>query len=328
MPFWLAPGFGGKLGADFAFPASMWRVIRETFAEFGRDECPRMAAALAFYAVFALPALLTFTVMVAAAVVDREQITSRLDSHLREAMGPVGARQILALLAQAQQPGKGLVAGLIGVAVLVVSATGALGELQTALNRAWRVEADPQRGGWWSFLWKRLVSLALLLGIAGLLLASLVASWGLAEFSAWTQPYLPDWMSGRTAWALNTLLSLTLVTVLIAVIFKYMPDVRLAWSDVLLGAAVTAVLFVLGKTALGLYFALATPTSAYGAAGSLALVLLWIYYSAQAILLGAEFTQVWARRRGRIVQPEPGAKRAPPNATSSAVPASAARTAP
>jgi membrane protein len=310
------------------FGWNMWRLIRETFAEFGRNECPRIAAALAFYAVFALPALLTFTVMVAAAVVDRDQITSRLDSHLREAMGPVGARQLLALLSQAQQPGQGLIAGLIGAAGLVVSATGALGELQTALNRAWRVEADPERGGWWAFLWKRLVSLALLLGIAGLLLASLVVSWALAEFSQWTQPYLPDWMAGQAPWALNTLLSLTLVTVLIAVIFKYMPDVRLAWSDVLLGAAVTAVLFVLGKTALGLYFALAAPASAYGAAGSLALVLLWIYYSAQALLLGAEFTQVWARRRGRIVQPEAGAKRAPPNAKASGKRASAVRSAP
>jgi membrane protein len=135
-------------------------------------------------------------------------------------------------------------------------------------------------------------------------------------------------MLGRAAWTLNTLLSLTLMTVLIAVIFKYMPDVRLAWSDVLLGAAVTALLFVWGKTALGLYFALATPTSAYGAAGSLALVLLWIYYSAQAILLGAEFTQVWARRRGRFVQPEANAKRAPPTSTASAAGASAARTGP
>src|SRR5262245_51660001 len=239
-------GCGSRPGADFAFRADMWRVVRETFAEFGRDECPRMAAALAFYAVFALPALLAFTVLVAASVVDREAVTGRLESHLREAMGPVGARQLLALLAQAQQPGHGLVAGLIGAAVLVVSATGALGELQTALNRAWRVEPDPKRGGWWSFLWKRLVSLALLLGIAGLLLASLVASWALAEFSEWTKPHLPDWMSAQAPWALNTLHSLTLVTVLIAVIFKYMPDVRLAWSDVLLGAAVTAVLFVLG----------------------------------------------------------------------------------
>ena len=307
---------------------SMWRLIRATFTEFGRNECPRMAAALAFYAVFALPALLTFTVMVAAAVVDKDQITSRLDSHLREAMGPVGARQLLTLISQAQQPGQGLVAGLIGAAVLVVSATGALGELQTALNRAWRVEVDPKRNGRWSFLWKRLVSFALLLGIAGLLLASLVASWALAEFGEWTSSYLPDWMSGQAASALNALVSLALVTVLIAVIFKYMPDVRLAWSDVWLGAAITAILFVAGKTALGLYFALAAPASAYGAAGSLALVLLWIYYSAQALLLGAEFTHVWARRRGRVVQPEAGAKRAPSSARASVASESPARSAP
>jgi len=287
----------------------MWRVIQETFTEFWADECPRMAAALAFYTVFALPALLTFTILVAASVVDREQITSRLNSHLQEAMGPAEAQQLQDLLAQAQQPGRGWWAGLIGVVVLVVSATGALEELQTALNRAWRVAPNPQHSGYKALVWKRLISLALLIGIAGLLLASLVAGWALALFGEWIGLHLPSWLSTQAIWLLNSLISLGMVTVLIAAVFKFMPDVRLAWSDVWLGAAVTAVLFVVGKMALGLYFSTSAPASAYGAAGSLALVLLWIYYSAQVLLLGAEFTNVWARRRGRRVQPEAGAQR-------------------
>jgi membrane protein len=287
----------------------MWRVIKQTFAEFHADECPRMAAALAFYTVFALPALLGFTILVAASVVDREQITTRLRGHLREAMGPAEAKQVEALLVQAQQPGRGIVAGLISVVILVASATGALQELQTALNRAWRVTPDPKRSGYQALLWKRGISLALLVGIAALLLASLLASWALAEFSQWIRPYLPEWLSAQAIWLLNAALSLGMVTLLIAAIFKFMPDARLAWSDVLTGAAVTAVLFVAGKLALGLYFSTSAPASAYGAAGSLALVLLWIYYSAQVLLFGAEFTQVWSRRKGRRVQPEPGAQR-------------------
>jgi membrane protein len=287
----------------------MWRLLSDTFAAFWKDECPRLAAALAFYTVFSLPALLTFTVLIAATVASREAVSARLNSHIQEAMGPVAAQQLQAILAQAQQPGRGLWATLVGVAVLLVGATGAMQELQAALNRAWKVQPDPRKA-YWAFLWKRLLSLAMLLGIAGLLLASLVASWALAEFNVWIAAHLPEGVSTNLVWILNALLSLLLVTVLAAAIFKYMPDARLRWSDVWFGALVTALLFVAGKMALGAYFGLANPASAYGVAGSLALVLLWIYYSAQVLLLGAEFTQVWAQRRGRKVRPEPGAKRA------------------
>jgi membrane protein len=286
----------------------MWRLLSDTFNEFWTDQCPRMAAALAFYAVFALPALFGFTILIAASVVDRQQITSRLSGHLHEAMGPAAAGQLDALLAEAQQPGRGLLAGVIGVAVLIVSATGVFQELQSALNRAWGVRPDPDHSGYQALVWKRVLSLTLLIGIAALLLASLVACWGLAALGEWIEPSLPGWLSSRVIWLLEAGMSLGMVTLLIAVIFKYLPDVRLAWSDVWMGAAVTAVLFVAGKMALGLYFSTSAPASAYGAAGSLALVLLWIYYSAQVLLLGAEFTQVWARRQGRPLLVEPGAR--------------------
>jgi membrane protein len=287
----------------------MWRLISDTFSKFWADECPRMAAALSFYTVFALPALLGFTILVAASVADRQQVMDRLRNHLHEAMTPDAARQVEQVVAQAQQPGWGTVAGLIGVAVLVVSASGALGELQSALNRAWGVRPDPQQSGYQALLWKRAISLLLLMGIGALLLASLLASWALATFSAWLAPHLPPWLSERAVWLLNAVVSLGLVTTLIAALFKYLPDVRLAWSDVWIGAAVTAVLFVAGKMALGLYFSTTAPASAYGAAGSLALVLLWIYYSAQVLLFGAEFTHVLSRSRGHQVAVEPGARR-------------------
>jgi membrane protein len=289
----------------------MWRLLSDTFAAFWKDECPRLAAALAFYTVFALPALLTFTVMVAAAIVDRNQVTAQLRNQLQTAMGQAEAAQLEAILAHAQQPGQGLLAGVIGTGILLVSATGMLQELQTALNRAWRVQPDP-RQGYWAFFQKRLISLALLLGTAGLLIAALVASWALAEFGKWIDPHLTHGISSQVIWALSGLVSLALVTVLTAAIFKYMPDARLAWSDVWVGALMTALLFVVGKLALGLYFASSAPASPYGAAGALALVLLWIYYCAQVLLLGAEFTRVWACQRGKKIRPEAGAQRTNP----------------
>ncbi|HEX5106160.1 MAG TPA: YihY/virulence factor BrkB family protein [Pirellulaceae bacterium] len=293
----------------------MRRIVIETVAAFWNDECPRLAAALAFYLVFALPALLGFTVLVTATIVDREAVAARLSAHLEEAMGPAQAQQVLQALAQARQPQQSWWAALAGAAVLVLSATGALQELQTALNRAWGVEPDPRQGRF-AFLWKRLVSLGLLLAMAALLLVSLVASWALADLGVWIDPYLPDWLSSRSIWIANGLLSLALVTILTAGVFKFMPDAEVAWTDVWVGAAVTALLFVAGKIGLSLYFTTAAPASAYGAAGSLALVLLWVYYSAQALLLGAEFTEVWARHRGRIIGPEPGAKPAAENVRS------------
>lgn len=287
----------------------MWRLLRETFSEFWNDECPRLAAALAFYAVFALPALLGFTILIAASVVDRERIISRLSGHLHEAMSPQAAVQIDELLAEAQRPDRGLAAAAISVGVLILSATGALLELQAALNRAWGVKPDPKQNAYVALLWKRLFSLALLLGIVVLLIASLIGGWALAALGEWINPHLPDWLSARTMWLLNAGLSLAIVIVMIAAVFKYLPDARLAWSDVWLGAIVTAILFVAGNQALSLYFSTSAPASAYGAAGSLALVLLWIYYSAQVLLLGAEFTQVWSRRHGKHVEAEPGAAR-------------------
>jgi membrane protein len=194
--------------------------------------------------------------------------------------------------------------------VLLVGASGVLLELQTALNRAWGVQPEPH-GGWRLFILKRVFSLGMLLGIAFLLLASLVASWLLAEFGAWIDAHAPAGLSSRVIWALNATLSLSIITLLFAAILKFVPDAQIAWSDVWAGAIATSVLFVLGKFGLGVYFSYADPTSAFGAAGSLALLLLWIYYSAMILFLGAEFTQVLAKSRGRRIVPETGAAHLP-----------------
>lgn len=284
----------------------MWATLSETFEEFWNDECPRLAAALAYYTVFSLPALLVVVISVAGLVVDQQSASDRLLGHVSEALGPRTAETLQSILAQAQQPGRGLWGSIAGMAVLLVGASGVLLELQTALNRAWGVKPDP-RAGWRTFLLKRVFSVAMLLGVAFLLLASLVASWLLAEFSQWIDAHAPAGLSSRVVGVLNAGLSLAIITLLFACILKFVPDAQVAWGDVWAGALATSVLFVLGKTALGIYFAWSNPASAFGAAGSLALLLLWIYYSAMILFLGAEFTQVLTRRRGRYVAPEPGA---------------------
>jgi len=284
----------------------MWSLLSETVAEFLEDECPRLAAALAYYTVFSLPAFLVVVISVTGLVVDRQAAADRLLGHVSDALGPTTAHTLQTILQQAQQPGRGLWGSIVGLTVLLAGASGVLLELQTALNRAWGVKPDPH-ASWRTFLLKRVFSVAMVLGVAFLLLASLVASWLLAEFSQWIDAHAPAGLSSRVVWALNAGLSLTIITLLFAAILKFVPDAQIAWSDVWAGALATSLLFGLGKFALGIYFAWSNPTSAFGAAGSLALLLLWIYYSAMILFLGAEFTQVLARRRGRYVAPEEGA---------------------
>lgn len=284
----------------------MLRLLQETFSEFSQDECPRLAASLAYYALFSLPALLVIVVSAAGMFADRQEVVERMQYYMQEIMGDRGAEQIRVMLEQANKPGQGLWGSLFSIGLLLVSATGVLAELQTGLDRAWGVKPDPNAGLRALFL-KRLVSVGLVLGIAALLLLSLVVSWVLSEFSAVAQQRAPGWVSPNLLRVVDQLTSLAIITLLFAATFKFLPDVKLDWTDVWVGAFITALLFVLGKLAMGVYLAWSDPTTAYGAAGSLALVLVWIYYSGMAFFLGAEFTHVYARVRGRRVQPEAGA---------------------
>ena len=292
----------------------MLNVIRQTFSEFVQDECPRLAAALAYYAIFSLPALLVLVVAIAGFFADKEQASGRLTTYMQQTMGETGAKQIKTMLEQAGKPGQGLIGSVVGIVTLCFGATGVLLELQTALNRAWGVEPDPEQGGIKAFVMKRVLSLGLILGIAFLLLVSLVASWLVSEFRHVVHQWAPDWMSQWVIHTIDAVASLALITLLFAILLKYLPDVRLSWQDVWAGALLTSLLFVAGKFGLSTYLAYSDPTSAFGAAGSLALVLLWIYYSAMIFFLGAEFTQVLAGSRGKQPKPEPGAHKAPPAA--------------
>jgi membrane protein len=192
---------------------------------------------------------------------------------------------------------------------LILGASGAFGQLQAALNRAWEVAPDPQQGGLKAFLLKRVFSFGMILSVAFLLLVSLVVSASLSAFGDALGGMLPDGVSATLLQVLNQVVSVAAVTVLFAAIFKVLPDARVALRDIWVGAAVTAVLFVVGKFLIGFYLGRSNPGEAFGAAGSLALMLVWIYYSSMILLFGAEFTQAWAEARGGGIAPERGAVR-------------------
>ncbi len=289
----------------------MLALLKQTFAEFSRDECPRMAAAMAYYAVFSLPALLVIVISIAGLVAGRDATLESLTSYFEDALGRRGAEQVATMIEQAGKPGRGIVASLVGFVVLLVGASGVMLELQTALNRAWGVGPDPTQSAVRSFVGKRLLSFGMLLGIVFLLLASLVISWLLKEFGNLIEGWAPGWLSANVLEAVHLAVSFLVITLLFAVLLKYVPDASVQWSDVWAGAALTAALFVAGKYALSVYLSYSSVTSTYGAAGSLILILLWVYYSALILFLGAEFTQVWAERRGHSVPPEPGAVEMP-----------------
>jgi membrane protein len=286
------------------------QLLKHTFKEFSADDCPTMAAALSYYTVFSLPPLLVLLLSLLGAVVDPQDIQGNIEAQMRDAMGPAGAAQVQTILTNADRPGAGgLLPGVLSVAALLLGATGVFGQLQAALNKAWGVAPDPAKGGIRTMLLKRVFGIGMVLGLAFILLVSLVVSAMLSAFGEQLGRFLPEGLSAPVLEAINFLGSLAVIALLFAAIFKVLPDARIAWGDVRVGAVVTALLFVAGKFALGLYLGRSNPGEVFGAAGALALMLVWIYYSSMIVLLGAEFTQVWADRRGRGITPEQGAVR-------------------
>lgn len=290
-----------KLSAKDAF-----QLVKKSAQDFGEDECPTSAAALAYSTVFALPPLLILILMLVGAFVSRAEVQDALSGQVGSMIGPDGARTIQTMITQAKQPGGGAVATILGVAALVLGATGAFMQLQGALNRAWEVKPDPKSGGLKNFIFKRVLSIGMVLVIAFLLLVSLALSAALTAVGGAVGHLIPG-ASSVVIGILQTLVSLVVVTLLFGAIFKVLPDARIAWRDVWVGALVTAVLFEIGKWAIGLYLGNSNPGKAYGAAGSLAVLLVWIYYTAMIVLFGAEFTETWATERGSGIEPEEGA---------------------
>ncbi len=282
-------------------------LFKKTVTQFFEDDCLTMGAALAFYTIFALPPLLVILIAIGSSVFERQQIERALESQMQ---GVMDREQIDSIASRTQEGGTGLAASMIGLAVLLFTATGVVAQLQTALNRVWEVQPDPRRGGVQTFLSKRAFSLILILVVAFLLLLSVVLASVISVLGDEVTKFLPAGSQRPVLWGTNFVVSWLIFTLLFGSIYKVLPDADITWKDVAIGAAVTALLFLFGQVVLSLYFGKVEVGGPYGAAGSLALVLIWVYYSSLIMLVGAEFTHVWARRYGQRIQPSDGAVRA------------------
>jgi len=271
-------------------------LFRAAALNWMKDYAQSMGAALAFYTIFSIAPLLLIVIAIAGFFFGQEAARGEIYGQLQGMLGTTGALAVQGLLESAGRRAESVPAAAVGLIVLFIGATSVFAELQDALDRIWRAPQRERHGGLWALLRGRLLSFGMILGIGFLLIVSLAFSAALKALSRWWDPQSHSWstFSGITEPALNVLL----VTAVFALIYKTMPRVRIAWRDVWVGAAVTALLFLLGKTLIGLYIGGSGITSAYGAAASLIVVLLWVYYSAQIFLFGAEFTWVYSHRYG------------------------------
>ena len=281
------------------------------------DHAQSMGAALAFYMIFSIAPLLLIVIAIAGFVFGEEAARGEIQGQLQGMLGHNGAAAVQSLLESASQPGDSVPAVLFGIVLLFIGATTVFAELQDSLDRIWRAPQRSKSGGLWGLVRARLLSFGMILGIGFLLIVSLAFSAGINALSRWWDTDSEGWAAFTGATDLG--LSIALVTAVFALIYKTMPRASVAWRDVWIGAAVTSVLFNTGKFLIGLYIGSSGITSAFGAAASLIVVLLWVYYSAQIFFFGAEFTWVYSHKYGsRKTQPLAGA----PIASSGAQPAS------
>jgi len=274
-------------------PSSLWWVLKHALMGWWNDNVPRLGASLAYYTLFALAPILVVAIGVAGLVFGPDAVRGEVVGQIQGLVGRQGAEAVQTMIQNAARPSSSRLATVIGLVTAFLGATGAFIELQTALNAIWRVQPRPGVSVL-AFLKQRLISFGLVVGVGFLLLVSLVINAALAAFNR----YLGRMFPALTAFwdASNVLVSLAVVTLLFAMVYKVLPDVRLRWRDVWVGALVTAGFFSIGKQVIGLYLGTSTLASTYGAAGSIVALLVWVYYSAQVVLLGAEFTRYYVER--------------------------------
>jgi membrane protein len=289
--------------SNSSFFRNAFGLFKQTGQEFLEDKAPQLGAALAYYTVFSLAPLILVLLAVVGVMFRADpagawdKITQQMSYFLDSS-----AVQVIQNIAQkASQPGKSTVATIIGVALALFGASGVFGQLQDALNTIWGVKAKPARGVW-GFLRNRFLSFGMVAGVCFLLLVSLTLESLLKVFSHYVQSVLPGGLV--VAMSVYLVFDFAIIVLLLAMIFKFLPDAAIQWRDVWIGAVMTAILFGIGKWLLGLYLSSGAVGSAYGPASSLITLLLWVYYSSQILLFGAEFTQVYADRAGREVKPD------------------------
>jgi membrane protein len=286
-----------------SFFGNAFSLLRQTFQEWLQDKAPQLGAALAYYTVFSLAPLVLVLLAIVGLVFhnDPAGAWNKITQQMSYFLDPSAVQVVQNIAQKASHPGKGLLATIIGVALALFGASGVFGQLQDALNTIWGIKPKPG-GGIWSFLRSRFLSFAMVGGICFLLLVSLTLESVLKAFSHYIQSILPGGIV--IAMTVYLIFDLGVIIVLFATMFKYLPNAKIHWRDVWIGAVMTALFFVVGKWALGLYLGSGAAGSAYGAASSLVTLLLWIYYSSQILLFRAEFTQVYATRAGREVKPD------------------------
>lgn len=283
---------------------TIWTVTIRATQDWWGDNCLRLAASLAYYTAISLAPLLLLLVGLTGMVLGREQVAGQLAAQLESLMGPAG-RELVNSILTTTSPEGGTWAAVVGLVTLVIGATAVFGELQATMNLIWEVQPAPTGGAWAGIrAWckERVFSLAIVFALAFLLLVSLVVSAALAGAAALF------WGPAQTLLSrlLEIAVSLLVLTLGFSLLFTYVPDAEIRWRDVWLGGIMTAVLFTIGKTAIGYYLGYASVGSAYGAAGSMVVLLVWVYYSALIVFFGAEFTQAWATRHGAVA-PQPHA---------------------
>jgi membrane protein len=293
-----------------------FHTLKQAASDFSDDDCMSSGAAMAYYAIFSLPPLLVLVAMIAGYFgVDQEQ----MNELVAEQMGMSGSSDTLAQAENSKTGGGsggggslgdslGIVWKIVGILVLVFSATGLFAQLQYSLNRAWEVKPDPQKGGVFAFIFKRILSFGMIVVVFFLLLVSLVLTTVIDEITSMIQGGSPEGVALAIGIVLNNLATFLVAMLLFAAMFKVLPDAKMAWRDVWVGAAMTALLFVIGKALIGWYVQSADVGSTWGsAAASLIGVLVWFYYASLIVLFGAELTQAWAKAQGRGIEPAEGA---------------------
>ncbi len=271
----------------------IWRLLKTTFINWFNRDPFREGAIIAYYSIFALPGLLVVIITIAGSFFGADVVSGHLHNQITEAMGRETADQVQGLLVMALKSKDSMMATIVGLATILIGATAVFAQLQQSLNTIWEVKASPSKSGIWTFIKVRLFSFGLIISIAFLLLISLVLSSLISSLGLWIEQFWSQssWVLFET---LNLFLSLGIIALLFAVMFKILPDAKVKWRSVWIGGFLTSLLFVIGKTALGLYFGKANPGSGYGVAGSVILILLWASYSSMIVYLGAEFTKVYS----------------------------------
>jgi membrane protein len=287
----------------------LWLVAKEAAGNWSSHKDSRQGAALAYYSIFSLGPIIVIAIAVAGFFFGGEAVSGQVADSIRDMLGDTGAKAVQAMLADAGQPREGLLAMLLGVGTLLFAAIGVVVQLKDALNTVWEVGELPGHG-MWHFIRSYVVSIAAVLALGFLLLMSLVVTAALAAFGKFAAPHLQEWILHFV----SIMVSLSVISLLFAMMFKWLPDAEVDWYDVWLGAIVTAVLFEIGKAAIGFYIGKQGLDSTYGAAASIIVVLIWVYYTSQIILMGAEVTRAFAMHRGSIKRrqtSDPSTRKAP-----------------